>query len=64
MFGVVINLCAVEQRFGGDATLIESDTAQFAFFEQFDVQPFCSGTFCSHIATRTTADNCQIYHLF
>ena len=58
--GVFIVFCAVEQRFGGNAALVQTNAAQGPLFKQQRSQPCLCAPLCSQIAAGAAADDDQI----
>ena len=57
---IVVHLGRVEQRLGGDATLVQAHAAQTLFFEKHHTQAGLARHLCGSVARRTTADNCNL----
>ena len=57
ILGIVVNLGAVEQGLGGNASLVQANSTEALALEQHYVEAFGTGPLGSHIAARTSADN-------
>ena len=62
---VFIELCRIQQRFGGDAALVQAHAAQRVHFKQHSLQPGMCRSLRSQIAARAAANDNQIiaFHL-
>ena len=57
---IVVNLGRIEQRFGGNATLVEADAAQSAFLNDQGLETGRARTLGRIVAGRAAAENDQI----
>ena len=58
----VQQFCGIEQRFGGNTTLVETYAADFAFFDDEDGKSVLRRAFAREIPRRTAAKYDQIKH--
>mgnify|MGYP007101502222 CR=1 FL=1 len=63
MFRIIISFSRIKQGLGRNTSLIQADTAQTSFFEQYNTQSCLSGSFGSSIPCGTSTDDCNlIFH--
>ena len=59
---VLIQLCGIEQRLGGNTALVQAHAAQRVFLEQNDLETRVAGALGGQIAGGAAADDDQIKH--
>ena len=66
VFGIIVHLSAFQKGFGGNATPVQADAAQFGFFHYGGFQAVLRGLYRGHISSGAAAyyDNIVFHFLF